>query len=128
MSKPKVTPYELLSKIYDEIGALGGLGIDVVRTDDGGWFAEVRDGSELTPESGVQAKVDQIVERLRLQYELCPYSDVPPMHAEEARRRARTVFPPGHYLRDQLWEYARQAEVGPHAPYWVYYRRFRKQK
>jgi hypothetical protein len=128
MSKPKVTPYELESKIYNEIGDPGGLGIYFVRTDDGGWFFEVRDGSELIPESGFQAAVDQIVDRLRLQYDLCPYSDVRPMHAENARRHARLTWPPGHYLRDRAMQYAQQAEVGPHAPHWVRYREFRKRK
>jgi hypothetical protein len=126
MSKTKVTAQELYDKIVDEIGDPGGLGIWVVRSDGDGWRAEVRSGSELIPGSGFQNEVDRIVAKLRLQYDLCSYSDGPPMHAEEARRRARSVFPPGHYLRDELFRYAQCAEVGPHAPTWVFYRKFRK--
>ncbi|MEH2628267.1 hypothetical protein V1292_006322 [Bradyrhizobium sp. AZCC 1719] len=126
MSKMKVTAEELLRKIVQEIGDPGGLGIYVLRSDDGGWFAEVRSGSELIPGSGFQAAVDEIVAKLRLQYDLCPYSDVPPMFAEAARNHARLRFPPGHYLRDELFRYAQCSEVGPHAPTWVFYRKFRK--
>lgn len=126
MCKTKVTPYELEKMVWDEVGDPGGLGIALVRTGDAGWIFEVRSGSELIPDSGIQTMVDEIAARLRLQYELCPYSDVRPMHAEAARNHARTRFPPGHYLRERLFRYAQCSEVGPHAPYWVYYRRFRK--
>jgi len=127
MSKTKVTAYELEKMVYDEVGDPGGLGIALVRTGDGGWIFEVRSGSELIPGSGFQAMVDGIAARLRLQYALCPYSDVRPMHAEHARNHARTRFPPGHDRREELLRYAQCCEVGPHAPYWVFYRRFRKQ-
>src|SRR4051812_42613745 len=126
MSKTKVTAQELHGKIVDEIGDRGGLGIYVLRSDDGGWRAEVRSGSELIPGSGFQNEIDRIVAPLRLQYDLCPYSDVPPIYAENARRKARFEIPPGHHLRNELLRYAQCAEVGPHAPTWVFYRKFRR--
>ena len=125
MSKSKATSHELVSKIIEQIGDPGGLGIEVLRSDYGGWFAEVRSGTELIPGSGFQVAVDKIVAKLRLQYDLRPYSDVRPMFAEDARRHAR-LLPPGHAVRDQLMRYARQAEVGPHAPYWVRFRGLKK--
>src|SRR5688572_4120902 len=114
MSKSKVTAQELENKIVQVVGDPGGLGIYVLRSDDGGWFAEVRRGNALIPGSGFQVAVDEIVAELRLQYDLCPYSGMPPMFAEDARRRAR-LLPPGE-VRDKLMRYAQQADIGPHAP------------
>jgi hypothetical protein len=128
MSKTKVTAYELQKMVFDEIGDPGGLGIYLVRTDGDSWTVEVRSGSELIPGSRFQAVVDQIVEILRSQYDLCAYSDVPPMIAEDARNRAPTLFPPGHHLREKLIRYARCSEVGPHAPHWVSYRSFKNNR
>jgi hypothetical protein len=127
MNKQKVTPFELLDMILDEVGDPGGLGIEVVRTSGPDWLVEVRSGSELiSTDGGFQVMVDQIADKLRLRYELCPYSDVRPMHAEAARNHARTRFPSGHHLREELFRYARCSEVGPHAPYWVQARRLKK--
>jgi hypothetical protein len=112
MSKSKLTAYELYDKIIDEVGDPGGLGIYVLRADDGGWFAEVRDGSRPLTGSGFQAAVDKIVARLRLQYDLCAYSICLPMLAENARRMAR-LLPPGA-VRDRLFREARQIETSAH--------------
>ena len=130
MSKPKVTAEELLYKIEEKIRDrtglnLGGLGLYIVRSEGGGWIAEIRRGSELC-QDGWQDMVDEIAAALHLEFDLCPYSDVPPMMAEDARNFARTRYPPGHRLREEIFQYAQCSEVGPHAPRWVHFRRYRK--
>jgi hypothetical protein len=93
MSKTKLTAQELYSKIINEVGDPGGLGISVHRSNDGGWVAEVRRGNTPLIGSGFQAAVDKIVVRLREQYDLCPYSAIPPMRAEGGRHHGRTQKP-----------------------------------
>ena len=93
MKKTKLTPQELYNKIISEVGDPGGLGIYVYRSNDGGWAAEVRNGDTPLIGSGFQAAVDKIVVRLREQYDLCPYSTVPPMRAEGGRNHGRTQKP-----------------------------------
>jgi hypothetical protein len=114
MSKSQVTAEELYDKIINEIGDPGGLIILVLRSDDGGWFAEVRDGINPLPGSGFQAAVDKIVARLRPQYDLCLYSAIPPMLAEGGRNHARGQ-PPGP-LRDNLMRYWQDKGVTAVAP------------
>jgi len=89
MSKSKITPYELYEKIIYEVGDPGGLSIAVLRADDGQWFAEVRSGRTPLAGSGFQNAVDEVVARLRLQYDLCVYSICPPMVPEGGRRHGR---------------------------------------
>jgi hypothetical protein len=91
MSKSKVTAGELYNKIVGEIGDPGGLVILVLRSDDGGWLAKVYDGRTPLPESGFQAALDDIVARLRLRYDLCLYSAIPPMTPEGMRNHVRTM-------------------------------------
>ena len=82
MNKMQLTAYELYNKITREVGDPGGFGIYVLRSNDGGWVAEVRAGSKLMIGSGFQAAVDRVVVRLREQYDLCPFCAIQPMPAE----------------------------------------------
>jgi hypothetical protein len=47
MSKSKVTPYELYSKIVDDVGDPGGLGIAVLRADEVNGFLRFEAGRRL---------------------------------------------------------------------------------
>jgi len=114
MSKSKVTAAELYNKIIGEIGDPGGLVILVLRSDDGGWLAKVYRGHTPLPESGFQAALDDIVARLRLRYDLCPYSAIPPMTPEGMRNSIRTM-PPGPG-RDKQWRYWQDRGVTTVAP------------
>src|SRR4029453_6796081 len=89
--------------VIGEIGDPGGLTILVLRSDDGGWLAKVYDGHTPLPESGFQTALDDIVARLRLRYDLCLYSAIPPMTPESMRNHA-TTMPPGPG-RDRLWRH-----------------------
>jgi hypothetical protein len=115
MSKLKVTAYELYNKIIGEIGDPGGLIILVLRSDDGGWLAKVYDGHTPLPESGFQAALDDIVARLRLRYDLCLYSAIPPMTPEGMRNHVRTM-PADHPERDRQWRYWQDKGVTAVAP------------
>ena len=102
MSKSKVTAEELYNLIIGEIGDPGGLIILVLRSDDGGWLAKVCHGRTPLPASGFQIALDEIVAKLRLQYDLCLYSAIPPMTPEAMRNHAR-IMPPGPG-RDRVWQ------------------------
>ena len=93
MSKTQITAYELYDKIIGEVGDPGGLAIHVLRIDDGGWVAEVRDGSRPLIGSGFQADVDKILVKLREQYDLCPFCFLLRMPAEGGRNDARLLKP-----------------------------------
>ena len=71
-------------------------------------------GHTPLPESGFQAALDDIVARLRLRYDLCLYSAIPPMTPEGMRNSARTM-PPGPG-RDRLWRYWQDKGVTAVAP------------
>lgn len=113
MSKPKVTDEELYNLITSEIGDPGGLIIRVLRSDDG-WLAKVYSGRTPLPESGFQAALDDIVERLRLRYDLCVYSAIPPMTPEGMRNSVRNM-PPGPG-RDSQWRYWKDKGITAVAP------------
>jgi hypothetical protein len=82
MGKSQVTAAELYDRVIGEIGDPGGLIVLVLRSDEGGWLAKVYDGAHPVVESGFQAALDEIVARLRLRYDLCLYSAMPPMAPE----------------------------------------------
>lgn len=114
MSRSKVTAEELYNKIIGEIGDPGGLTILVLRSDDGGWLAKVYRGHTPLSESGFQVALDDIVARLRLQYDLCLYSAIPPMTPEAMRNFAR-IMPPGQG-RDRAWRHWQDKGVTAVAP------------
>ena len=79
MGKSQVTAEELYNRIVGEIGNPGGLTILVLRSDGGGWLAKVYDGHTPLSKSGFQVALDDIVARLRLQYDLYLYGTLRPM-------------------------------------------------
>jgi hypothetical protein len=114
MSKSKVTDAELYNLITGEIGDPGGLTILVLRSDNGSWLAKVYDGRTPLPESGFQAALDDIVERLRLRYDLCVYSAIPRMTPEGMRNHVRNM-PPGPG-RDSQWRHWKDKGITAVAP------------
>ncbi len=115
MSRTKVTAEELYVRIIREIGDPGGLDIIVLHSNDGGWLAKVYRGQIPLPESGFQVALDEIVAKLRLQYDLCLYSAIPPMTPESMRNKLRAM-PPDHPERDRLWRHWKEKGVTAVAP------------
>jgi hypothetical protein len=104
MSKPKVTAIELYHEIIGEIGDPGGLIVRVHHSKDVGWLAKVYDGPTPLPESGFQIALNDIVARLRLRYDLCVYSAIPPMMPEGMRNHVRNMSQ-DHPERGRQWQY-----------------------